>query len=486
MSLRESVARRFAVDPRALAALRVALGALVLLDLALRSRSLVAFYTDRGVLPRSLLFELHPTLGRLSLHALSGAAWFQWLLFAATAAAAVALLAGYRTTLATVVTGALVLSLQYRNPLVLNSGDTLLRMLFLWGVFLPLGERWSVDAVVREGSRRRRRVASVATAGVLLQVVVLYAVNAVLKLRSDAWLSGRAVEYVFSLDMFLVGLGDVLAGHPGLLRAFSHLWLALVTASGLLVVLTGWPRAALAGLFAAMHAGMLATMQLGVFPLVSIAALLPFVPPTAWDRLPARDRVPGLAELPVAAWQRRLRESLPLVSLPSLPAGLQTWRDRLVPAALSVVLAVVLVWNAATVGLVGVPGAAPVDQSPDPRWDMFAPSPLGTDYWFVAPTTLASGERVDALHGAPVDWDKPPDVADSYRSARWRKYLSNVRRADSPAVGVALADYLCGRLERAGRNPVAVAVYAVGQETRLHGPEPVERTLLAEADCSPD
>jgi len=482
VSLRDALRRRFAVDARALAAFRVSLAALVLLDLGLRTRSLVAFYTDSGGLPRARLFEVAPTLGRLSVHALSGAAWVQWALFALTAVAALALLAGYRTTLATLVTGLLVLSLQFRNPLVLNGGDVVLRMLFFWGVFLPLGERWSVDAL--RSAEPRHRIASVATAGVLLEVVVIYSVNAALKLRGDAWLSGEAVQYVFSLDMFVVGLGDVLAGYPGLLSAFSHVWLALVSLSFLLVALTGWPRGALAGAFAGMHLGMLATMQLGIFPLVSVAALLPFLPSRVWDALPGRERVPGLRSVPVDEWGEWLSSRLPVIAAPELPSALAFVRERVVPAGLAVVLAGVLLWNAATVGVVPVSEVTPVSESPDPHWNMFAPSPLSTDYWFVAPAALGSGERVDAFDGAAVSWDKPPDVADSYRSSRWRKYLTNVYHEDSTAISQGLAEHLCWRQARRGATPEAVSVYVVAQDTRLDGPEPTERILLAERNCS--
>ena len=46
------IERRLAIDARALAALRMALGGILLVDLARRAANTGAFYTDAGVLPR--------------------------------------------------------------------------------------------------------------------------------------------------------------------------------------------------------------------------------------------------------------------------------------------------------------------------------------------------------------------------------------------------------------------------------------------------
>lgn len=179
--VRTAIARRFGVDTRALAALRTSLGVLVLVDLSLRSRNLVAFYTDFGAFPRAALRGHSPGLARLSVHAVSGELWVQAVLFLIAGMFGVALLVGYRTTFATVVSFLLLASLHARNPLVLNAGDSLFRRLLFWGMFLPLGERWSIDAL-RSG-RPEERVTSVASAALLVQVVLVYTVNAVFKLR---------------------------------------------------------------------------------------------------------------------------------------------------------------------------------------------------------------------------------------------------------------------------------------------------------------
>ncbi len=131
----ESFARRFEIDLRALAAFRIAIGTLVIVDLLLRSRHLTAFYTDDGVLPLEALFSDYSSVH--SLHAVSGEAWVQALLFCVAGLFALAMIVGYRTRLATIVSWLLLLSLHARNPMILNGGDALFRMLLLWGIFLP-------------------------------------------------------------------------------------------------------------------------------------------------------------------------------------------------------------------------------------------------------------------------------------------------------------------------------------------------------------
>ena len=483
MNFRGAVASRLGVDARSLAAFRVGIAGVVLLDLLLRSRYLGAFYTDDGVVPRDVLFAHNPTFGPYSLHALSGELWFQAALFALTGLAALAMLVGYRTTLATLATGLLVVSLHVRNPLVLNGGDLVLQMLFLWGLFLPLGERWSVDAL--RGRSRRDWVTSVATAGVLCQVVIIYTTNAVLKLRGDAWLSGEAIQYVFSLEMFVHGIGHWLADYPSLLVAFDKVWLGMLAGSALLLLATGWLRALLAAAFAAMHLGMMATMQLGVFPLVSVVALLPFVPSVVWDALVDHPHRPLVAGPRVARVRETTRARLPLVSTPSLPTEALQWGRRALTVALAALLVFQLAYSAASVGFLPVPDAGALDgEEPEPRWNMFAPEPLSIDRWVKAPAATATGERVDAFHGGAFTWDKPPDVSESYPTARWRKYATNVADADG-GVPAALASYLCSYSPHGGWEPVEnVTVYGVEQPTRLDGPEPTNRVEWAAANCS--
>ena len=481
--LRRAVSERAAVDARALAAFRIALGTLLVVDLFLRARDLTAFYTDRGVLSREFLFEVTGPYW-LSLHVVSGAATVQALLFALAAVVALALAVGYRTRTATVVSWVLLVSLQHRNPVILNGGDTLLRMVLFWSMFVPLGSRWSVDALRREGTTER--VASVATAALLLQVVTMYFANGLLKLGGDLWLSGVAIRYVFSLDQFTVLLGNYLGAYPLVLTVFAELWLVMVVCSPLLVVLTGKYRGLFALSFVGGHLGMFLTMQLGIFPFVAIGALFLFFPASFWDAATAA-APPSLSD-GARRLLVRLDASLPERSVRE-PPWLASVRNRGVPALVVALGLLVLLVNAAALGsVVSVPEEAdPVVTSAglDQRWNMFAPEPLQVDGWYVAPATLENGSTVDAIHGGPVTWERPPDLAATYPNARWRKYQVNLWRQNYAGHRDEFAQYLCDRWNRDHEVEMErVELYYMEEETVLDGPETAERDKLRYHRCS--
>lgn len=477
----EGLATRFSVDPRALAALRAALGTLLLADLALRARYLTAFYTDQGVLPRQLLCETYGAACHLTLHGLSGGLWLQVALFAAAGLAAAALAVGCRTRWAAGVSLALLASLHLRNPLVLNGGDALLRRLLFWGVLLPLGARWSLDA---DGSDAAAGpTASVASAGLLLQVVAVYTVNGALKVGNPAWLGGAAIQRAFALDQFTVLLGPLLARQPAVLEAASKVWLLLLLSSFLLVALRGWRRAAVAGLFAGVHLGMLATMRLGLFPLVSLAALLPFLPPAFWDRVEAR--------LPTRGATSGAGAGEPEKGVPGLGVGLPVgaalaggrWRRRAGTAVAALALVTMGTWNAAAVAEVQAPtGVGGLDPAED-RWDMFV-EPYRVDVWYTAPGVLENGAAVHAFHGEAIPTDEAPSSWEMFPSSRWRKYLVDVWKDGSEAHVRAFADRLCRRWDaRHATDLAGVRVRRHIQHTDLDGSGSVDHATLLERTC---
>ena len=77
------------------------------------------------------------------------AAWGMGTAWAGGVALAIALLIGWRTRPASLLSWFLLISLLARNPLIVGEGDRLLALLLLWAGFLPLGRHFSVDAITR-------------------------------------------------------------------------------------------------------------------------------------------------------------------------------------------------------------------------------------------------------------------------------------------------------------------------------------------------
>lgn len=284
------------LDLRALAAFRAAFGAVLLGDLSLRFGDLGAFYTDDGTLPRETLFAIDE-IGRFSLLFASGHGWWPGLLLALAWLAAVAFLFGWRTRLAALTLFVLVASLQSRNPLVLIGGDILIMALLFWSLFLPLAARWSVDAAVAvHPPPRSNRHRSIAGTGLLLQVCSVYFFSAILKRGEEWWPDGTAVYYALSLERYTTGFGRWLNQFDALTQALSYgvyflQWLVplLVFAPLLLMQLRTLAMVLLMG----MHIGFLLCLELGHFPLVSLASLLVLAPPALCSAFARRARRSG-------------------------------------------------------------------------------------------------------------------------------------------------------------------------------------------------
>jgi hypothetical protein len=339
-------------------------------------------------------------------------------------------------------------------------------------------------------------VVSVASAALLIQVVIVYTANAGFKLRGDRWLGGEAIRYALSLDQLTVFLGDVLVQYPLLLAFLDRVWLGLIVASPMLIVLTRTRRAVFASLFVAMHVGMALTMRLGIFPFVSIAGLIPFLPSKFWNVAERRFRDSRVGRaldldrvLDFDAVIRRAERALPsgvLGSRSIVPPTLARWTRQVRPPVVAGLLALVLVWNAATLGYAVLPeGASSAVDPEEHRWDMFAPEPRTDDGWYVIPGELSSGERRDVFHESAVRWDRPPDLAGTYPNVRWYKYLVDLQRDSSDALRHRFAEYLCERWNRDHETGVTqVTIHYVEQPTRLDGPERTERVELLRHSCS--
>lgn len=523
-------------DLRSLAALRIFLGLVLLMDLASRIPNLRVHYTDDGVLPRNIaIANLHPWRWSLSLY--NGTEASQWVLFIAAAVAAGFLIIGFHTRTATIVAWILLFSIQTRNPLLLSGADTLLRVLMFWAMLLPLGAHWSLDRRLRTAPAHHAslsmRFVSWATIGLFLQIAFMYWFTALLK-TSSVWRSdGTALSYATGAGHVTRPFGEFLHQFPELLRLLTHASFGLEVVVPFLLfcpVRTGPVRTLAAAAIMAFHAGIFLTFNIGIFPWTSALCMVCFLPPWFWDHaLPTawasvRGRSRALRRAGQLATQA-VQQGLPGRGAPGSGAILTGAGPDISGAALSAVsppvpnaspaaigssrtmeaqplvrrsspftngfaafcLLFVLGWNLTTVSEVELPRRIlPFAQVSGlyQSWDMFSPRPpLGTT-WYVIRGTLEDGQHVDLLTSVVYDdvtrigniaWDEPDDIAgEYYRDKYWRKYLDSIASDDHVSERRAFSAYTCRRWNDAYAGSIALKSIEIMSNA--------QRTDLAGAD----
>lgn len=478
----------FGIDLRALACFRIVLASLLLVDLGCRAKDLTAFYTDDGVLPREVLYGKFPGHAYFSLHALGGSAGFEAALFILHSVFALTLLVGYRTRLSNLLCWLMLVSLDARNPLILQDGDIYFVLLFFWSLFLPLGARWSLD---RAGSGTRKddpaKVVSLGTVAVLLQVLIVYFFSGLYK-TSPEWNSlGTAVYLALRVSHYATPWGQSLLAFPGLLEVLTHGILFFEKGGVFLLFMpwkTVWFRCAALLAMAFMHLGFLVFMVLGIFPWVCLGALILFLPSLFWDWVERWKRGEKLGRGIFTGKAGRFIRTLPPEKISLEPSFL----SELVAG---IFLTYVFLYNYG--GLHPGRELPPQVKIPfrflflEQRWTMFAPQPMRNDGWIVMVGDLAGGSEVDLWReGHGVSWERPREVYKTYRDDRWHKYLCNLE-AEPLSEWPELASYLY-RQWRA-KNPSSRALKSIEivfmrEKTEPPGRESkLERVSLGRWDC---
>lgn len=422
----------FGIDLRTLGLFRIVLGLVIIADLINRAQYLTFFYTDHGVMTTE---EARAWLGsiRLSFHLLSGATWFQVLLFVIAGVIAALFTIGYRTGLMTVLSWVFLLSLQNRNLIVQQAGDILLLLLLFWSIFLPLGARFSVDAARAPPRETPQSNAyfSAATVAILLQAIYVYVIGALLKGSPDWITEGTAVYYALHLETYATSLGHWLRQFGSVMKALTHyVWVLELVAPLIVFSPVFHLPLRLIGqvLLITMHIGFALFLFIGLFPAVSISSLLLFTPGAVWDWHEKRTGTIKRLGAALAGMGARLAAVFPARARP------EKIRLHPVETGFVVVMTVlVFLWNLQHLAF--VPYSTPrwadtlfyalkIDQ----RWDMFAPRPARTDGWYVIHGRLDDGSPVDLWTGTPgkPDFKKPESVYDTYGDYRVRKYFSRI------------------------------------------------------------
>ncbi len=400
--------------------MRVGIGLVVLCDLMVRSGSMVAHYTDEGVLPIKVLQEFYPKPGSFSFHNLSGSLWWQITLFVINALVALLLATGYRTRLASVLCWVFMVSLHNHNPFINQSGDDLLRMVLFFGIFLPWGNFYSIDA--RKTAFSKAKYFSLSAFGYMLLVGSVYFFSALYKTSPEWRTEGSAIYYALSLDQIKLGLGHYLYQFPLLMKVLTHFVFILEIVAPLLIFIpnrTGRFRSMAAALIILLHIGICLNLYVGFFYIIGITSAFGLLASKQMDWIEKR-----ILKVKTVAVNGFFHHDL-------LYGKLLSYFNTLL---LTFVISVTLLSNLSyirnfpflmsdKIAIVG--NFLRLEQF----WGMFSPNILKDDGWFVYKGLKTDGDTWDLYYNrSGINKNKPNRVVDMYESDRWRKFAENYQK----------------------------------------------------------
>jgi len=246
------VERYLSLDVRWLGIFRWALGGLLIVEVLRRWYYARPFYTNDGLLPNH--FSLYAPMGRnvFSIyHAFSSLGEVS-VAFFLTLCVFVAFTLGYRTKLFHLLSAVCITSLNARDLFVENGGTVVVNILTVYTLFLPLGERFSLDAVRRSLARKldasvldlnrpdplrnEGRAVSLAVLLLLVQWSAIYFFNTVQK-DGVGWHNGSALYWFYHQNRIVTVFGIWVREHVPfpVLRVMTYA--ALVTEGSLSVLI---------------------------------------------------------------------------------------------------------------------------------------------------------------------------------------------------------------------------------------------------------
>jgi hypothetical protein len=499
----------FSVDRRSLGVFRVAFGLVLLSDLVRRWVELRVWYTNSGLLPNHTLLWRPPTSHLFSLFFTLSSVREAQLGFALCAAVYASFIVGYRTGWAQVLTLLARVSLNSRLAVLENGGDMVMDLLCLLTLPLPLGARFSLDALAATPARRAPHdesgaaretpeptnapVVSVAVLALLLQFAAIYLFNASSK-SGLAWRDGSAVHYALNQDKLVTSAGVWMREHLSVSALHALTWSTLCTEwLGFMLLITPFyvrqARFLALCIMPVLHLGFALGLNLGGFSPAMISFYPLLLTADHWQGLSRRF---GARLRPLAvAFERRVR---PWLRTRPAPGPASPLRRALSEGA--VLLLLIAIASEALNDNAAVPRALRVTQPQwakaiieYPRilqgWRMFASEPSRIDSMIYVDATTAAGVHVDPYNALASDQPYPAGLVvprHMGQSQFFFMYSERIPYDGYAAYRQAFSEWLLAYPERTGHPEdclLSYEVYLVTDQSPEPGshaqPTPLER-----------
>jgi hypothetical protein len=498
------------IDPRTLGFFRIVVALLLLADLTHRLLDAQLWYANDGLLPNHTglwrpIREWVPSIFWGVSHGMEARA-----LMTLVGLVYLALLVGYRTRLAQVLSLVAIISLQVRVDIVSNGGDFVLSIVCFWTAFLPLGKRFSLDALIASARRSAigdatlvadtTPITSLAVTALSFQFAAIYFFNTIQK-DGGTWRDGTAIYYLWQH----VRQPTALAVWARDLPIVCSQWMTWGTllVEGLLPALIllpfkkSWLRPLAIVLVFLLHSGISLSTNLGVFSYVMMVFSLLLLQKENWDWLQRNllPRVPALsatiaartrlwrdwlrthlahslripigpsAIAPRSAFERRRRRALAAVREGALAffmlvATLRTLEEnRIVPAALKPEVGR---WHQAVISYTRL----------QQGWQMFAPDVPKSDTYLRVDAITADGRHIDPIAeaaGTPQEPEARTVPEAPNLSVYFVSYMQRIRR--DTRHHRALSEWIQDTPARTGREKDAVVSF-IAYELQRYSPAP--------------
>jgi len=290
MSVLSFIKKTLSFDDRSMALYRFLMGLIVMADVIHRWPDLMNFYTDIGLIPRSIFVGEMAMPWSFSLHLANGSYAYVVALFSLHFLLGLMLALGYKTRWAIIGVFIMTVSVHNRNWLVNNGGDDVLRSILFLSIFLPLNRCFSLDSALQKQKPQTKEHFSSWVLAFFFQAFAIYFVSYILK-NHPIWRSEfTAVEFSSKLDIFATSFGIWLRDFPGILKLITIFSIYLEWLGPILLFITAgfgkrwWMvRLLLVFLFWGFHFGIFATMNIGLFPFIAMVMWSIFIPGEVWD-----------------------------------------------------------------------------------------------------------------------------------------------------------------------------------------------------------
>jgi hypothetical protein len=274
-------------SPKPMAIFRLEIGLLVLCNQLLIAPDLYTWYGEKGVLARQTAKMLSGGGGLNLFDYLPASDSSVLALFLLSVLAAITLAAGFFTRTSALLVFLTLTTFNHRDTLIINSGDSILRLAAFFLTFSRAGDVYSLDRklALRQGKKRDPFKPSAPWVMRLLQVqlCLIYLYTFCWKAMGSMWLDGTALYYTSRLQEFW-------RFHTPYI--FEHLWTIKLWTWGTLVVEFAlgtllWIKELrypilLAGVL--LHLGIDYSMNIPLFGQIMMSAYILFVDPADIDR----------------------------------------------------------------------------------------------------------------------------------------------------------------------------------------------------------